>query len=183
LDERLTYHSFLASDKSFENIKELDSDKDDRNDLMIFNEAIAFSEDTLPPFHFFTIVEFKKPQRKDYVDNDPKKNPLDQVENYVTDLLNGKVTNRQGRIININKETPFYIYIVCDITDSFRKILEKREFSKTPDGQGYFKFKEKYYSAYIEILPFEKVLQDAKRRNRILFNKLGIRTDKDQVLF
>ena len=183
LDERLTYHSFLASDKSFENIKELDSDKNDRNDLMIFNEAIAFSEDTLPPFHSFTIVEFKKPQRKDYVDNDPKKNPLDQVENYVTDLLAGKVTNRQGRIININKETPFYIYIVCDITDSFRKILEKREFSKTPDGQGYFKFKEKYYSAYIEVLPFEKVLQDAKRRNRILFNKLGISTDKDQVLF
>ena len=183
LDERLTYHSFLASDKTFESIKQLDSDIDDRTDLLIFNDAIAFSEDSLPPFHSFTIVEFKKPQRKDYIDNDPKKNPLDQVESYINDLLEGKVTNRQGRIIDINRETPFYVYIVCDITSSFKKILKNREFCQTPDGQGYFRFKSTYYSAYIEILPFEKVLQDAKRRNRILFEKLGLSTNKDQLLF
>lgn len=183
IDERLTYHSFLASDKRFESIKELDVKNNDRTDLLIFNDAIAFSEDSLPPFHSFTIVEFKKPQRDDYVDYDPKKNPLDQVENYISDLLEGKVTNRQGRIIKIDRNTPFYVYIICDITPTFIKILEKREFSKTPDGQGYFKFKEMYYSAYIEVLPFEKVLKDAKRRNRILFDKLGLSTNKDQLLF
>jgi hypothetical protein len=183
LDERLTYHSFLASDKTFESIKQLDSESDDRTDLLIFNDAIAFSEDTLPPFHSFTIVEFKKPQRKDYIDNDPKKNPLDQVETYISELLNGKVTNRQGRIIDIKRDTPFYVYIVCDITRPFKQILENREFSQTPDGQGYFKFKSTYYSAYIEVIPFEKVLQDAKKRNRILFEKLGLSTNKDQILF
>lgn len=183
LDERLTYHSFLSSDRSFESKKGLKSKSVDRTDLLIFNDAVAFSEDTLPPYSSFTIVEFKKPQRNDYIDNDSKKNPLDQVERYIENLLDGKVTTRNGRSLKIEKNTPFYVYIICDITPSFERILMNREFSKTPDGQGYFNFKNKYYSAYIEILPFEKVLKDAKKRNRILFDKLGLTTNRDQVLF
>jgi hypothetical protein len=183
LDEKLTYHSFLSSDKSFESIKHIDKQTDSRPDLLIFHDAIAFAEEDYAPFNSFTIVEFKKPQREDYVDNDPKKNPLDQVEKYINDLLGGEVTNRKGRKMKIDKETPFYIYIVCDIDKSFEKILRNREFTKTPDGLGYYIFKNKYYSAYIEVLPFEKVLKDAKKRNRILFDKLGLSTNKDLTLF
>lgn len=183
LDEKLTYHSFLASDKSFEGIKNLDVSSESRSDLLIFHDAIAFTEEEYPPFNSFTIVEFKKPQRDDYIENDPKKNPLDQVEKYIDDLLEGKVTNRKGRKVKIDRDTPFFIYIVCDITISFEKILRKREFNKSPDGQGYFTFKNKYYSAYIEVLPLEKLLKDAKRRNRILFDNLGLSTYKDQSLF
>jgi hypothetical protein len=183
LDEKLNYHSFLASDQSFESIKELDRNTDSRADLLIFHDAFAFTEEEYPPFNSFTIVEFKKPQRDNYIDNDSKKNPLDQVEKYIEDLLNGEVTNRKGRKIKIGRETPFYVYIVCDITESFEKILQNREFSKTPDGQGYYTFKNKYYSAYFEVLPFEKVLKDAKRRNMILFDKLGLSTHKDKLLF
>lgn len=175
LDERLTYHSFLASDKTFESIKQVDSHSSDRPDLLIFNDAIAFAEEETGPFSSFTIVEFKKPQRDHYIDNDPKHNPLDQVETYIDNLLEGKVTNRKGRIIKINNNTPFYVYIVCDITDSFERILKKREFKPTPDGRGYFNFKFTYYSAYIEVIPFEKVVDNAKKRNRILFEKLGIK--------
>ena len=183
LDEKLTYHSFLASDKSFESIKNIDKHSDSRPDLLIFQDAIAFTEENYAPFNSFTIVEFKKPQRDNYIDNDPKKNPLDQVEKYIDDLLGEKVTNRKGRKIKVDKETPFYVYIVCDINSSFEKILKNREFTKTPDGMGYYTFKNKYYSAYIEVLPFEKVLKDAKRRNRILFEKLGLSTNKDLTLF
>lgn len=183
LDEKLTYHSFLASDKSFESIRNIDKHSDSRPDLLIFQDAIAFTEEDYPPFNSFTIVEFKKPQRDNYTDNDPKKNPLDQVEKYIDDLLGENVTNRKGRKIKVDKETPFYVYIVCDINSSFEKILQNREFTKTPDRMGYYTFKNKYYSAYIEVLPFEKVLKDAKRRNRILFEKLGLSTGKDLTLF
>ncbi|MBZ5857759.1 ATP-binding protein [Flavihumibacter profundi] len=174
LDERLTYHSFLASDKRFDQIKQLQSQNQDRVDLLIYNDALAFSEEQLHPHQSFTIVEFKKPQRTDYQDNDPKKNPLDQVEKYIDELLNGKVKSRTGRTITVTVNTPFYVYIVCDITPSLENILKKREFLKTPDGLGYYKFKTAYYNAYIEVLPFEKVLFDAKKRNRILFERLGI---------
>ncbi|OYU53830.1 MAG: ATP-binding protein [Chitinophagaceae bacterium BSSC1] len=174
IDERLTYHTFLASDKKFEQIKQLESTNNDRTDLLIYNDALAFSEGKLAPFPSFTIVEFKKPQRDGYRDNDPTKNPLDQVEKYIKELLAGKVVSRGGRKIHVDSKIPFYVYIVCDITDSLKGILESREFDKTPDGMGYFKFYTRYYNAYIEVLPFEKVLTDAKKRNRILFEKLGL---------
>ena len=65
----------------------------------------------------------------------------------------------------------------------FEKINLTGAFSKTPDGQGYYTFKNKYYSACFEVLPFEKVPKDAKRRNMILFYKLGLNTHKNNLLF
>ncbi|HTK21838.1 MAG TPA: ATP-binding protein [Mucilaginibacter sp.] len=174
LDERLTYHSFLSSDKQFEKIPQLEVDNKDRTDLLIYNDALIFSEDKRLPFSSFTIVEFKKPQRNNFTDYDADKNPVEQVERYIDAILAGKVKDRNERLISVPNNTPFFVYIVCDITPSLIKILKNREYSVTPDGLGYFRFKNQYYNAYIEVLPFEKVLLDAKKRNRILFDKLGI---------
>ncbi|MEQ8241790.1 ATP-binding protein [Fulvivirga sp.] len=174
IDERLSYHSFLASDKRFEKIKEIELDSSDRTDLLIYNDALAFSDSQKPPFSSFTIVEFKKPMRNDYQDYDPKRNPLEQTEKYIEALLEGKVKDRNGRFVNVDNNTPFYAYIVCDITPTLEDILKRREFNPTPDGQGYFLFKNRYYNAYFEVIPFDKLLTDARRRNRILFDKLGI---------
>ena len=145
-----------------------------RTDLIIYNEAFAFSDSKAAPHNSFTIVEFKKPMRDDYQDYDGEKNPIEQTEKYIDNLLNKSVTGRNGRLVDVTDKTPFYIYIVCDITPSLEKILKNREFEKTPDGKGYFKVKSKYYAAYFEVLPFEKVLDDARKRNRILFEKLNI---------
>ena len=164
IDERLTYHSFLASDKTFNSVEEISSEKADRTDLLIYNEAFAFSESKNSPHNSFTIVEFKKPMRNNYKDYDEDKNPVQQTEKYIDNLLGGKVRSRNGRIVEVTKNTPFYIYIVCDITPSLLKVLQNREFEKTPDGKGYFKVKSKYYSAYFEVLPFEKVLEDQGKR-------------------
>ncbi|MNY15002.1 hypothetical protein D3C86_1481940 [compost metagenome] len=174
IDERLTYHSFLASDKTFNSISEVSQNSTDRTDLLIYNEAFAFSDSKVAPHNSFTIVEFKKPMRDNYQDYNEDKNPIEQTEKYIDSLLEKKVKGRNGRTIEVTDKTPFYIYIVCDITSSLEKILKNREFEKTPDGKGYFKVKSKYYSAYFEVLPFEKVLDDARKRNRILFEKLNI---------
>ena len=174
IDERLTYHSFLASDKSFKSIGEVTSESRERADLLIYNEAFAFSDSKTSPHNSFTIVEFKKPMRDDYKDYDDDKNPIEQSEKYIENLIDGKVKGRNGRFVEVNDKTPFYIYIVCDITPSLEKILKRREFDPTPDGKGFFKIKSKHYSAYFEVLPFEKVLADAQKRNRILFEKLNI---------
>lgn len=176
LDERLAYHSYLSSDKMFSAIEnvQVSENEEDRPDLLILSNAFAFATDKDAPYSSITIVEFKKPERDNYVDNDDKKNPLDQVERYVEDLLSGSIRNRKGRTINISKETPFYIYIVCDLSPSLIRILERREFTKTPDGLGYYTFKNKRYNGYIEVISFEKVKSDAKKRNQILFDKLGL---------
>ena len=174
IDERLSYHSFLASDRRFEKIKDIELNNGDRTDLLIYSDALAFTDNQKSPFSSFTIVEFKKPMRNDYQDYDPKKNPIEQTEKYIEALLEGKVKDRNGRFVNVDKHTPFYSYIVCDITPTLEDILKRREFNPTPDGQGYFLFKNRYYNAYFEVIPFDKLLTDAQRRNRILFDKLGI---------
>lgn len=179
IDERLSYHTYLASDKIFDSMEniEVSENGNDRPDLLIFTDAFAFVEEKDPPYNSITIIEFKKPERNNYVDNDDEKNPIDQVERYVENLLEGKITNRKGRTINITKETPFYIYVVCDLTVSLVKILERREFYKTPDGLGYYTFKWKRYNGYIEVIPFDKIKSDARKRNQILFDKLGLPND------
>ena len=46
-------------------------------------------------------------------------------------------------------------------------------FTQTPDGQGFFGF-NKNYNAYFEIIGFNKLLNDSKQRNQILFDKLQL---------
>ena len=62
---------------------------------------------------------------------------------------------------------------VCDITSKLRKIAEDFDFIETPDKRGMYKYHDKK-RAYIEILSFDKIIDDAGKRNRILFEKLGI---------
>jgi hypothetical protein len=174
LDERLTYHSYLASDKKFKSVSHIQLRSGDRADLLIYNDALVFSETEKAPFPSFTIVEFKKPQRDNYEDYSEKENPIEQSEKYIEQLLTGKVKDRNNRFISVDPRIPFYIYVICDVTPSLETILKRREFDRTPDGNGWFLFKTKHYNAYFEVLPFEKVLLDAKKRNRILFDKLGL---------
>jgi hypothetical protein len=43
----------------------------------------------------------------------------------------------------------------------------------TPDNLGYYVYNPAL-SAYVEIISYTKLLQDAKKRNRILFDKLHL---------
>ncbi|UUF15194.1 MULTISPECIES: ATP-binding protein [Flavobacterium] len=178
LDERLTFNSLLASDKLFKQVPSLNSDSRERIDLIIkkdevFEKATLFSENK-SPFESFTIVEFKKPGRNDYVYGDPAKDPTFQVRRYIRETIDGH-TKLKGRPIQAKNNTPFYCYIVADITETLLYILSEESYMPTADGKGYFKFYDTpNYKAYVEVLPFEKVINDAKQRNRILFDKLNL---------
>ena len=53
--------------------------------------------------------------------------------------------------------------------------MEYESFIPTPDGLGYFRFYQTTNStAYIEVLPFQKILKDARKRNKILFDSLKL---------
>ncbi len=180
LDERLTFNSLLASDKLFKQVDELGSDSIGRTDIVlkkqeVFENATLFSEEKYP-FESFTIIEFKKPYRNDYQHGNVKKDPIKQVRTYIREIIDGNI-KKNGRKIEASDKTPFYCYIVADITDTLTYIIEEEGFTPMPDGIGYFRFydSDKYkYKAYIEVLPFEKVIKNAKERNKILFDKLKL---------
>ena len=57
--------------------------------------------------------------------------------------------------------------------EHFRIYFDFHDFSQTPDKMGYYKYNDKM-NAYIEILSYDKIINDAQKRNKILFDKLGI---------
>ncbi|MGL6193418.1 MAG: hypothetical protein ACRC2T_01185, partial [Thermoguttaceae bacterium] len=96
LDDRLAYHYHLSSDMTAAQSGKFDvenSSKDDRIDLVIlqtFDRPHAFVESFSQPFNSVTIVEFKRPMRDDYSSTDEKRNPIQQVWNYVKSIQNGQ---------------------------------------------------------------------------------------------
>lgn len=172
IDEKLAYHTYLASDISFKKMSNLNSNSKDRTDILIFQGSFAFVENE-SPHNSFTIIEFKKPQRTGYKEDYKKGNPVDQVITYIEKIRDSKAIDRNGRNITVlNKEqTKFYAYIICDISPDLKSILEKKDFKITPDGAGYYLYHAKY-NTFIEIISYTKLLEDARKRNRILFNEL-----------
>lgn len=175
IDERLSYHYYLSSDKPISEMSPIsDVNSDDRPDLFIFNSSLAFVDNDAP-FNSFIIVEFKRPERNDYLDDTSKRNPVDQVIEYIGKLRNGLAKDRKNKFIQIGDKDriPFYAYVICDFTPKLNKLLASRDYIVTPDGMGYFYF-HRAYNAYVEVISYQKLLKDAKNRNRVLFDKLGI---------
>ena len=99
---------------------------------------------------------------------------ISQLYSYVRKIRNHEAKDKYHRIIQVNEYTQYYLYAICDITPKLVPFLEQNGFTKTSDGLGYYYFNNPY-NAYFEILSYNKVLYDAMKRNRILFDKLGLK--------
>lgn len=108
--------------------------------------------------------------RNDYTNSN---NPINQLYEYVSSLKTNKIKDKNGRIIRVGDNTKFYLYAVCDVTSSLEQMIDFYNFSQTPDKMGYYTYNDKM-NAYIEILSYDKIINDAQKRNKILFDKLGI---------
>ncbi|HBC6229789.1 TPA: hypothetical protein ACKRDC_000071 [Proteus mirabilis] len=168
IDERMAYHTLLASDQALKKTTNIDSSE--RPDLVIFNNPIIFSDDDRKP-STATIIEFKRPMRDDYTNEE---NPEKQVISYIKKLRehNG-LKNNKGRELYLDKNLPIYCYIVCDLTKTIRDYCDDSDYISLPDNEGFMKFHKKY-NTYIEILSFTKISNDARRRNNILFKELNL---------
>jgi hypothetical protein len=170
LDEKLAYHYYLASDIPFTDMGEVvDIASGDRPDLLIFHGTSAFA-DSAPPFSSLTLIEFKRPARNAYDDDD---NPISQVYKYVREIKAGKAKDRKGRPITVPDHIPIYVYIICDITPKLREHAENHPLTATPELDGYFGYNQNL-KTYIEIISFNKLVGDAKKRNAVLFEQLGL---------
>jgi len=174
IDEKLAYHFFLASEKALKQVEPANSDETKKPDLIIFNRPFAFvDEDT--PYGSIVVVEFKRPGRDDYSDHDLKRNPIAQVYNYIDLIRKGEAKDKDGQELAIQKNVPFYGYIIADMTKSLRRLAGNAMLTRTPDNMGYYGYNQNY-DAYIEIISYQKLVADAQKRNQILFKKLNLPT-------
>jgi hypothetical protein len=170
LDERLAYHRYLASDRQLRQTAPLESTSKKELDIIVFDKACAFTDVTMGPFQAITIIEFKRPMRTTYTNEE---NPFDQVLTYIDEIRTGKAQTPDKRLIPIADGVHFYCYVVADKTDLLEQQAYRAELEKTPDGQGFFGYK-KHYKAYIEFVSYSKLLDGAKQRNHAFFEKLGL---------
>jgi hypothetical protein len=111
------------------------------------------------------IIEFKRPGRDNY-----DKDPADQVIQRFREIAEGGVTDVDGRQIN-PANLRYTGYLIADLTPSLHRQVFGR-YHRTADNEGYFSLATG--NGYIEIISYDKLIKDAERRNRILFDKLGL---------
>ena len=167
IDEKLAYHYYLASDKPISAYKDTESASSKEPDITIFEPAFALTGDPKDSsMNNITIIEFKRPGRTDT-------ECVDQVIEYIELIREGKAKDKLGRILNEGggNTLRFNCYILCDIEPTMSKFLKRRGFKIPPDGVGYYWLHDDY-NASIEVVPYNKLIKDSIRRNKILFDRL-----------
>ena len=170
VDERLVYHKFLASDRQLRKQAPLVNSSQKEPDIVVFDKACAFVSQTDGPFQTVTIVEFKRPKRTNYTDTE---NPVKQIREYIKEIRAGKAKTSDGQIVPVSPSVHFYCFVIADKADRLDDIAQGAQLDPTPDGQGYFGYL-KHENAYIEIMTYDQLLTNAKQRNTVFFDKLGI---------
>lgn len=167
VDERLSYCEYISSDIPFNN-----DPSEQRTDILFLDKPVALSDqnNSGKEYESIVIIELKRPMRDDYK---PGENPIDQLMGYQEKLASNRVTDKNGRPIKVGDSTQFYLYAVCDITNSLMKYAKRYGFHETPDKLGLYWYNDNA-RAYMEIISFDKLINDAEKRNRVLFDKLGI---------
>lgn len=170
IDERLTYQTFISSDKQLRSLEPFESESANRPDLFIYDQKLIYGEGD-QPINSITILEFKRPERDDYTQDD---NPVIQSLELVDLIRSGEFKDHKGRKISVaTPQIPAFCYIISDITPTLKRVLKTVDAILTPDNQGYYGF-HKTYSAYYEVIDYNKLLSDAKKRNRIFFDKINL---------
>lgn len=169
IDDKLSYHKYLASDKKFKSIEPVNSNSADRPDVIVFNRPFAFANDN-KPYQSIVLVEFKRPMRDDYTDEE---NPIQQINRYAREIIEGEAKDKHNREFDFRENTPIYAYIICDLTKKLKSYAKDAGFRPLPSGDGFFFFNDNY-NMYVEIMSFDKILNDSRERNRVLFDKLNI---------
>lgn len=168
IDERLCYHTLLTSDKKLNSVPGLKGTSGKEPDIFAFfyDTPIGVAESDNLPSGGVIIIEFKRPGRDDY-----DKDPADQIIQRFREISDGNVNDIEGRQIN-PAHLRYTGYLIADLKPSLHKQVYGR-YHRTADNEGYF-FNLAAGNGCIEIISYDKLVKDAGRRNRILFDKLGL---------
>lgn len=90
-------------------------------------------------------------------------------------MRGGAVLDKDGGVIQeVDSKTPFFCYIIADLTPNLRKWLRMAQINVSlPGGAGFYGYNPEY-NAFIQALSYKYVLKDARLRNEAFFKRLKI---------
>lgn len=169
LDDRLTFHRFIYSDKQIkDHVPAEGSESRKETDLAIYDIPYYYGErNEYSEINSIVIFEFKRPNRSITFEEFSK-----QMGDQILGVLEGKLKDYNKSNVLVKPNTPIFYYYVVDanayVSMSARASLAG--FTETP----YNSMMRMANNVYIEIIPYQTILTNARRRNKIFFKKLGI---------
>ena len=94
-----------------------------------------------------------------------------EIPNRHSDIYIGRVNRQIEYEVGTRDTRPIKNFILYDITKKISEFAEDAKLITAPDNMGYFGYNESL-TTYVEIISFDKLITDAKKRNQILFEKL-----------
>jgi len=177
VDERLTFHNYLASDKTLKAMP-ITGDRSNKEPdlcaLNVYDNPILISDKKTLPLASITVIEIKRPMRND-AGTGEEKYPIEQAIGYLNRIRKGQVKTATGRPIPNSEDIPGYCYVISDLTNSIIERCKIFDLTVASDHMGYFGF-HKEFKAYIEVISYDKLVKAAKERNKAFFDKLGLPT-------
>jgi hypothetical protein len=175
LDERLTFHDYLASDKTLRSMPITGATETKEPDFLalnVYDNPLLVAEGTSLPLASITVIELKRPLRDDAREGE-EKDPIEQALGYLDRVRRGTVTTAKGRLIPNSEHIPGFCYVIADLTPSLETRCKMKDLKVTSDKMGWFGYNDNY-NAYIEVISFDRLVRAAKERNRAFFDRLGL---------
>ncbi|SDH03933.1 Histidine kinase-, DNA gyrase B-, and HSP90-like ATPase [Pedobacter terrae] len=170
LDERLAFHSYINSDKQIRKNPLLVSDSRKEPDIAIFDFPWAFSEKE-GQMNSMVIFEFKRPGRD--MDTSLDKNLDSQIMKYFQDLMQSKARDYDGELINMEKTTPKFGYVVCDLhKDLVEHNTTFNGFKLTP-YKTLYKLND-VINLHIEVMSYQQLIEMSEKKHYAFFKELGL---------
>lgn len=171
IDDRLAFYKYIYSDIKFSNHEVLgeEGQSNKEPDIALYDKPSYYGDmDYSGEIRTVVLCEFKRPGRPinhfDYL-----KQRDDQINGVDTKKT---ITDYQGKIHSVNANTPIFHYFICDNNayQSLMAPLTRAGFHVSP-YETLVQIAERFR---YEVMTYDRLLINAKRRNLIFFDKLGI---------
>jgi hypothetical protein len=165
IDDRYAIYDYVASD-----LKEcqISGDKYESKDKR-YDVFVAY-KDPIGAEHNILIVELKRTSEPLSEDNDP----IRQIVQYTERIMDGKLTQHDGKRINSSENTQYFGLVLCDVHNNYftNTMVRRHSLKKRPDSKSYHAVLLEN-RLFLEVMNYENLLQIAHARNRVFIDKLN----------
>ena len=170
LDDRLTFFGYITSDKAIRLHAPLEGQTEclKETDIAVYDVPFIYGEKgDYGVINAVLIFELKRPGRQLTYDEFSK-----QMREQTLGIRSGKIINEEGKSIRTTQTVPLHFYYVIDekAYGAIKDDAEMEGFAETP----FHSLFRTVNNTTQEILTYDSMLINAKRRNQIFFKKLGI---------